>query len=396
YTQNAVGNGMAHAYNHVILPLASKRDKLTQIKWGIADFMHRFGHPPAGMWLPETAVDLETLALLSDNQIQFTILAPWQVALTQGQTTDHPYMVRLPGHRPPMNVFLYQRDLSTSVSFIGNATRNADAFIFQNVLPLFKTPNGHENRLALIASDGEVYGHHKTFRDKFLSHLLNGALHHNHLVITYPGLWLRENQPEQFVDLNEFTSWSCMHGVTRWMGECACTPGASWKAYLRLGLEKIAEEIDHEYQVFMRPYTRQVWELRDDYIHVFLGECELDDLLKQFINAPLTKDERVKISMLLAAQYERQRIFTSCGWFFEHFHRIEPQNNIAYAAQAVWLTEQVTGTDIKPKALAYLKKVRDNRTGLRGDTVFAERYQRTQAFSEEQISYFNPSSSFST
>jgi hypothetical protein len=98
----------------------------------------------------------------------------------------------------------------------------------------------------------------------------------------------------------------------------------------------------------------------------------------------------------LAAQYERQRIFTSCGWFFEHFHRIEPQNNIAYAAQAVWLTEQVTGTNIKPKALAFLKKVRDERTGLRGDTVFAERYQRTQDFSEERISYFNPSSSFST
>ena len=100
--------------------------------------------------------------------------------------------------------------------------------------------------------------------------------------------------------------------------------------------------------------------------------------------------------MLLAAQYERQRIFTSCGWFHDQFHRIEPQNNIAYAAQAVWLTKQVTGADLKPKALALLRKVKDQRTGLRGDTVFSERYLRTQDFAEENISYFNPSSSFST
>jgi hypothetical protein len=100
--------------------------------------------------------------------------------------------------------------------------------------------------------------------------------------------------------------------------------------------------------------------------------------------------------MIMAAQYERQRMFTSCGWFFENFHRIEPQNNIAYAAQAVWLTKQATGTDLKPNALALLRKVKDQRTGLRGDTVFAERYLRSQDFSEENISYFNPSSSFST
>jgi len=100
--------------------------------------------------------------------------------------------------------------------------------------------------------------------------------------------------------------------------------------------------------------------------------------------------------MLLAAQYERQRIFTSCGWFFDHFHRIEPQNNIAYAAQAVWLTYQATGISLKESAIELLNAVKDQRTGLRGDTVFSERYQRSQDFSEDNIAYFNPSSSFST
>jgi hypothetical protein len=136
--------------------------------------------------------------------------------------------------------------------------------------------------------------------------------------------------------------------------------------------------------------------LRDAYIKVLLGEMSLEDLLQTYISVPVDSETTQKVGLLLAAQYERQRMFTSCGWFFEHFHRIEPQNNIAYAAQAIWLTGQVTGKDLRPFAMDVLKQVKDERTGLRGDTVFAERYQRTQDFSEGAVSYFNPSSSFST
>jgi hypothetical protein len=127
-----------------------------------------------------------------------------------------------------------------------------------------------------------------------------------------------------------------------------------------------------------------------------MGEVKLKTLLEKFISQPLGKEERCKIGMLLGAQYERQRIFTSCGWFFENFHRIEPQNNIAYAAQAIWLTKKVTGKDLQPRALALLKKVKDPKTGLRGDTIFVEKYQRMEAFSEDDLPYFNPASSFST
>ena len=56
---------MAQVYNHVIMPLANRRDKITQIRWGIADYQHRFGRAPEGMWLAETAVDTETLELLA-------------------------------------------------------------------------------------------------------------------------------------------------------------------------------------------------------------------------------------------------------------------------------------------------------------------------------------------
>ncbi len=72
------GSAIAQAYNHLILPLANSRDKRTQIVWGIRDFQYRFGRDPEGMWLPETAVDLETLEILSSLGIKFTILAPRQ------------------------------------------------------------------------------------------------------------------------------------------------------------------------------------------------------------------------------------------------------------------------------------------------------------------------------
>lgn len=396
YERFGVGNGLAQAYNHVILPLASSRDKVTQIQWGIADFKHRFGHDPDGMWLPETAVDLETLSLMADHKIRFTVLAPWQIEDGERLSGQEPYLINLPGGREPMIVFLYQQGLSTAVSFQNAATRNADRFVEDWVQTSFSAPNGDGDRMVLIASDGELYGHHKTFRDKFLAQMLNGALHNRGLEITYPGLWLQTHSPGKVVALNEYTSWSCQHGITRWMGECGCTPGASWKAPLRWGMEKLAEALDLQFQTYMNRYTRDVWGLRNAYIHAFLGDMTLNDLLKEYISQPLNKEERSKIGMLLGAQYERQRIFTSCGWFFENFHRIEPQNNIAYTAQAIWLTKKVTGKDLQPHALALLKKVKDQKTGLRGDIVFAEKYQRMQAFSEDELPYFNPASSFST
>lgn len=396
YEHFGVGNGMAQAYNHVILPLASTRDKETQIKWGIADFKHRFGHDPEGMWLPETAVDLETLTLLADNQIRFTVLAPWQIESDEPLSGQEPYLIDLPGGRNPMIVFLYHQGLSTAVSFQNKATRNAEQFVDDWVQPSFAAFDGDGDHLMLIASDGELYGHHKTFRDKFLAHMLNGALHYRDFEITYPGLWLQRHQPRKVVKLNEYTSWSCHHGITRWMGECDCTPGASWKAPLRWGMDKLSEALDQQYQSYMARFTDDVWGLRNEYITAFLGDRALNTLLEKYITKPLRGEDRIKIRMLLAAQYERQRIFTSCGWFFENFHRIEPQNNIAYVAQAIWLTKQVTGKDLQPRALALLKKVKDPKTGLRGDTVFIEKYHRMQAFSEDETPYFNPASSFST
>lgn len=377
YALHGVGNAMAQAYNHVILPLANKRDKTTQIRWGIADFEHRFGHKPSGMWLPETAVDMETLCTLSDCGIEFTLLAPWQ-ADGEELDTQKPYLVELPGERDPFPIFFYDRDLSTRVSFHPESTVNGDAFL-ASILEQDNKSSG----LTIIASDGELYGHHQPFRDRFLTYIVNEGAYRYNIELTYPGLWLRHNQVTDIVSLNEFTSWSCQHGVLRWMGECACTPGAVWKAPMRWGLERLAEDIDGVYQQFISQFMKKPWELRDAYIKVMLGEVPLDQLLSEFVTIPLDRNTIYEIGQLLDAQYERQRMFTSCGWYFDDFHRIEPQNNIAYAAKAVWLTKQVTGVNLESRALALLRKVRSQKTGLRGDTVFSQTWIRAQDLQEE-------------
>jgi alpha-amylase/alpha-mannosidase (GH57 family) len=74
------GSALAQVYNHIIMPLASKRDARTQIRWGIADFEHRFGRRPEGMWLAETAVSRSVLDILAQERIRYTVLAPHQAA----------------------------------------------------------------------------------------------------------------------------------------------------------------------------------------------------------------------------------------------------------------------------------------------------------------------------
>src|SRR6201995_1683307 len=80
------GSAMAQVYNHIIMPLANTRDRITQIRWGIADFERRFERKPEGMWLAETPVDSETLELLAAHGIRFTILAPGQCARVRPMT----------------------------------------------------------------------------------------------------------------------------------------------------------------------------------------------------------------------------------------------------------------------------------------------------------------------
>lgn len=381
YIKYGVGNGMAQGYNHAILPLASTKDKETQVIWGIADFVHHFGHKPAGFWLPETAVDMETLSVLSDHGIEFTILAPWQAHAADIDTT-HPYWVALPGGRKPFTVFFYDRQLSTSISFHPPFTENGDVFLHQ----FLETQNKGSDGLTMIASDGELYGHHQPFRDLFLSYILNGGGHKHDINWTFPSLWLKQKPPAEFIKIRENTSWSCHHGVSRWGEGCDCTPNSQWKRYFRRALNEISLLIDQVYVNFMGKYTTQFWQLRNAYVDVLLGKMDCPALITSIVHNKLSEREIDQITQLLKAQYERQRMFTSCGFYFEDFHRIEPLNNVAYAAKAVWLTKQATGIDLSEQADQLLRPVRSHRSGLRADTVFSQTWLRANDLLEENLS----------
>lgn len=377
YDRFGYGNGMAQAYNHVILPLASYQDKVTQIRWGIADFEFRFGHKPEGLWLPETAADLETLQVASDQGIRFTILAPWQL---QNQSAEPgPYLINLGGDRPPFSVFVYDRELSTEVSFNPAITRNGDNFLEE----INRTRNHKAEALTVIASDGELYGHHRRFRDKFLTYVLNQGGSQFSTDWTFPGRWMREHPITQSAALVERTSWSCHHGITRWEGECDCTPGADWKQPLREALNQIAEWVDQAYLDVTAPHFADPWELRNRYVDVINQKQTLQDLCAELSPSGLTPESLKRTDLLLRAQYERQRMFTSCGFFFDEFHRIEPQNNVAYAANAVWLTKSATGLDLQPAVIDSLARVQSKKTGLRADTIFSQTLLR--ASREERL-----------
>ena len=73
------GNAISQVYNHIIMPLSSKRDQLTQIRWAKIFFRNRFGRDPEGIWLGETAINAVTIQCLIEEKIKFVILAPSQV-----------------------------------------------------------------------------------------------------------------------------------------------------------------------------------------------------------------------------------------------------------------------------------------------------------------------------
>jgi hypothetical protein len=375
--RHGIGNAIAQAYNHTILPLATYEDKVTQVAWGIADFQHRFGRKPVGFWLPETAADEETLAVLAAHGIEFTILAPWQ-ADTQDLNPLEPYRVALPEGRS-LTVFFYHAELSSRISFDTGATSNADYFANVLLKHSFSPEKTWEPEFLLMASDGELYGHHQTFRDYFLAHLVNGASEYAGLQRSFPALWLKKYSPRHFMPIRNHTSWSCHHGVTRWMGECGCTPtDGAWKGYLRRAFDRLAGDLNQVYLDTASKWVKDPDELRSQYIQVVLGNQDVKELVLDAARQTLSPDDIFRLALLLRAQYERQRMYTSCGWYFEDFARIEPKNNVSYAAQAVRLTRLATGIDLAPKAEADLQRVVSHRTGLRGDIVFRRQLQAAE------------------
>jgi alpha-amylase/alpha-mannosidase (GH57 family) len=338
-----VGNSMAQAYNHTILPLARKRDKTTQIAWGIADFCHRFGRMPEGMWLPEMAVDLETLMEMEGQGLRYTILCPHQVRTTNGDWVDStcPHYVRLPNGKQ-FTILLRDEEFSNRLAFDPGLTTDAARFA-RWCRDVADTSNG----LFIIATDGETFGHHQPERQFFLRSLLRTESAKAGFEITTPARYLQRHRPTREAIVIENTAWSCGHGVARWSIGCPCTPGdQQWKSRLRTAFDRLAGGVDALYESKCQKWIGQPWKLRDSYINVLLGKIDGLDLLQQFSTETIPTDNAICLLRLLEAERYCQAMYTSCGWYFEDLSRIETRNSIGYAAMAVELVGLATGVDL--------------------------------------------------
>jgi len=357
-----VSNALAQPVHHTILPLARLRDKLAQVKWGVVSFEHRVGCKPHGMWLPETAVDYETLDVLAAAGIRFTILSDEQVQgdLSQG---PGPYLVKLDSGRS-IAIFVRDRFLSNQLSFDIGRYPNSQAWVSSALA-------GHTKGLKLLATDGETFGHHHRGAEHFLHDLLWRDLPKAGFEVTTLERYLDEHPPTVEVDIIEYSSWSCGHGVARWLTGCECTLGDSrWKGALRRALDIRAGEIDRVYADVARECGAEPWLLRDDYIDVKMGRLDEQAFLTAHGLEHLTSDAAQRLLLMLEAEFYRQRMFTSCAFFFEELTRFEPRYAIANAAKAIELVKNATGDDLSDGFRRDLAVVVSTRVGVTGTEIY--------------------------
>jgi len=331
-------NGVAQAVHHTILPLARGRDKRCQVHWGIASYVHRFGAQPDGIWLPEMAVDYETLETVAEAGLSFVILSGEQVHgdLSQGAG---PYRVQLSRGRS-IAVFVRDRDLSNYFSFNMPEPRFARSLIDEH---LSRSAPG---ALTLIATDGETFGHHHKQGVRVLEALTTPDTSDAYEVTTL-GRYLREYPPQTDIEIVENTAWSCAHDLGRWATGCHCTPGCGqWKGALRRALDNLSRDIDEIYAELMRRRNLAPWEVRDDYIRVLLRQIDGPRFLSEYHLGHLTSEAQQQLLDLLEAQVYRQRMFVSCAFFFEDLERIEPRYAIASAVRAMMLVSNVSGDNL--------------------------------------------------
>ncbi len=348
------GSALAQAYSHSILPLSGPRDRRTQVLWGIRDFVHRFGRDPKGMWLPETAVDTDTLEHMAEAGIQFTILAPRQAEAVrdpggewrwlEGDEVDttQPYRVSLPSGREIV-VFFYNGELSRAVAF-ERLLSSGDQFA-DRLLGAGRSGHG-AGTLAHIATDGETYGHHHRHGEMALSFALQ-RIEEEGVGLTNYMEHLEEHPPVREARIREGSSWSCAHGVERWRADCGCSTGGPtewnqrWRAPLREALDWLRDSLEPRFEEEAGELLRDPWGARDRYVDLVLDRApeNVERFLEEEGARALSAADRTRVLKLLELQRHAMLMYTSCGWFFNDISGLESLQVLKYAARALHLSE---------------------------------------------------------
>lgn len=376
------GNAMAQVYNHIIMPLANENDKITQVKWGIRDFEYRYGRKPEGMWLAETAVDDDTLRVLEENGIKFTILSPYQ-ALKMRVEGDKKWTDVSWGNIDParsyryyiksapgkfIDLFFYDGAISKSVAF-DELLKDGNKFakrLKDGVSDCRDYP-----QLVHIATDGESYGHHTKFGDMALAYVLQIKAKEEGFTITNYGEYLEKYRSNYEVDIKQASSWSCFHGVGRWKEDCGCSTGGhpgwnqKWRKPLRDALDYLRDELAKLFEAEGPKYfNKNCWEVRNNYIDVILDRSSLsvNKFHKENFLPDLSDEDKVKAMELLEIQRQAQLMYTSCGWFFSEISGIETVQIMKYAARAMQLAAVFTKTNYEAKFTEILAEAKSNIT----------------------------------
>lgn len=358
-----VGNAIAQPAHHTILPLCRRRDKRLQVRWGQMSFEHRFGHPAEGMWLPEMAVDLETLEVLHECGLKFTVLG--QSQFRGANDGAGPYWVRLPNGE---QLAVYSRDdwHSNQLSFNIEAQGGAGRWARNTLAPLRKS----FPRFLLIATDGETFGHHHVGEEHFLHWLLAYEANSVGFEVTTLGRDLREHPPKQTLEINENTAWSCWHGLNRWSNGCECTAGDTrWKPALRSAMDHLAGRLNESYIMHLGELGIEPWRIREEFLRVKLGQVTESQFLREFGQAGLPAARARGLLDLLLAQFHQQRMYVSCTFYFEDLSRPEPRYGIANGLRAIQLVERATGTDHTQAFRNDLELAVSNKDGRTGGQI---------------------------
>src|SRR5687768_4118631 len=368
------GSALAQAHSHVIMPLATARDRRTQVHWGIRDFQYRFGRSPDGMWLPETAVDTNTLEDLAEAGIRFTILAPHQAAamrrLTHRDWTDvrggridtrRAYLQRLPSGREIV-LFFYDGPTSRAVAF-EHLLRNGEHFAQRVISSL----DGGEPQLANIATDGETYGHHHRHGEMALAYALHYIEQRKLATLTNYAAFLAAHPPQCEVQIEENTSWSCTHGLERWRSDCGCHTGGNpgwhqrWRQPLRTALDWLNDQVTPLFEQHAAELLMDCWAARDDYIDVVLDRRQNTlPFLARHTRGRLGQPEIVTVLKLMELQRHAMLMYTSCGWFFNDVAGIETVQVMQYAGRVVQLAEELFGIPLEAEFLRRLETAESN------------------------------------
>ncbi len=402
---NGHGNAMAQVYNHIIMPLANRNDKYTQIIWGIKDFQRRFGRNPEGMWLAETACDDATLEALVDCGIKFTVLSPHQAKSVRKLDSNDNFSDVSWGNIDParayryyiksdpnkyIDLFFYDGAISKSVAF-DELLKDGNKFISR--LKEGVSDLRDYNQLVNIATDGESYGHHTKFGDMALAYILKIKTEDEGFIITNYANYLEMEPPKYEVDIKDVSSWSCSHGVGRWCDDCGCSTGGAvgwnqkWRKPLRNALDYVRDELIRVFEENASNYFKDVYKARNEYIDVILDRSKIS-INKFFANnqiRPLEQYDIVRALKLMEMQRQAMLMYTSCGWFFSEISGIETTQIMKYALRAIQLASYFTDKNIEEEFLKILSEAKSNIPIFGNGREVFERFVRPSSVSVKQI-----------